>query len=125
MQRASFILVLFVIVFFLSATSSHAQVTTGTPAFGSFAGGPDIINLGNNNGHLPISVLHRLGRGGFNFTYDLSYDTSVWYPVGASGSQTWQFVTNWGWRGQTEVATGYISQSVSTIICHYTNVNGK
>src|SRR6266705_6043825 len=84
-----------------SEISTSAQVTTGTPPFGSFGGGPDVINLANLNSHITIPVLHKAGRG-LNFTYDLSYESSVWYPVGASGSQTWQPVQNWGWRGQTE-----------------------
>src|SRR6266849_4675982 len=88
----------------LSIGLASAQVPTGTPPFGSFGGGPDVINFANLNAHLAIPVLHKPGRG-TNFTYDLSYDSSVWYPVGVSGSQTWQYVNNWGWRGQTEVAT--------------------
>ena len=87
---------------------SAAQVATGTPPFGSFAGGPDVINLANLNSHLAIPVIHKTGRG-TNFTYDLSYDSSVWYPVGASGSQLWEPVSNFGWHGVTEVLTGYVS----------------
>jgi RHS repeat-associated protein len=103
---------------------THAQVPTGTPPFGSFGGGPDIINLANLNAHLDVPIINKPGRGGFNFTYDMSYDSSVWYPVGASGSQSWQFVPNWGWRGITEVATGYLSYSYTSVVCHYTNLNG-
>ncbi len=98
------------IVLTLSAGAVSAQVAGGTPAFGSFAGGPDVINLSNLNSHIAIPVFHKPGRGGMNFTYDLSYDSSVWYPV---GNQNWQFVANWGWRGQTEIATGYLSYSAS------------
>src|SRR6267142_954915 len=90
----------------LVATSASAQVTTGTPPFGSFGGGPDVINLANLNSHISIPVLHRPGRG-LNFTYDLSYDSSVWYPVAG----TWQPVQSWGWRAATEAATGYMSSS--------------
>ena len=96
--------------------SSFGQVATGTPPFGSFAGGPDILNLANNNAHLAIPVLHKPGRGK-NFTYDLTYDSSVWYPVGSSGNQGWQPVYNWGWRAVTEVLTGYITYSTSTHRC--------
>src|SRR6266852_291472 len=87
------------IVLGLTVPSASAQVVTGTPPFGSFGGGPDVINLGNLNAHLTIPVLHKSGRG-TNFTYDLTYDSSVWYPTGVSGSQTWQPVANFGWRGQ-------------------------
>jgi RHS repeat-associated protein len=90
----------------LVASVASGQVKTGTPPFGSFGGGPDMINLANLNSHISIPVLHRPGRG-LNFTYDLSYDSSVWYPVAG----TWQPVQSWGWRAATEAATGYISDS--------------
>src|SRR5258708_7398625 len=85
----------------LIVSVAHAQVATGTPPFGSFGGGPDAIDLANLNSHISIPVLHKPGRG-TNFTYDLSYDSSVWYPVTSGGTTTWQPVQNWGWRGITE-----------------------
>jgi RHS repeat-associated protein len=100
---------LFLICIF-NSSPSYAQVATGTPQFGSFGGGPDVVNLGDLNVHLAIPVLHKKGRGA-DFTYDLSYDTSVWYPVGASGSQSWHPVLNWGWRGQTEAFVGYMTRN--------------
>ncbi len=103
----------------LAASPISAQVTTGTPPFGSFGGGPEVINLANLNSHIVIPVLHKPGRG-LNFTYDLSYDSSVWYPSTASGTNTWTPVTNWGWRGQTEAATGYLSYNATVAFC-YTN----
>lgn len=86
----------------------YGQVSTGTPPFGSFAGGPDVINLGNLNSHLTIPVRHKAGRG-TNFTYDLTYDSSVWYPVGSSGHQNWQPVANWGWAAQTAPVLGFVT----------------
>src|SRR5579859_6935620 len=100
----------------IAATHVQAQVATGTPPFGSFGGGPDVINLANLNSHITVPVIHKAGRG-TNFTYDLSYDSSVWYPVGLIGNQTWMPVANWGWRGSTEVATGYISYSTTSTVC--------
>ena len=96
--------------------SIHAQVQTGTPPFASFGGGPEVINLGNLNSHFVIPVLHKPGRG-TPFTYDLSYDTSIWYPVGSSGNQYWQpaGLHIWGWAGQTEVAVGYISATQTEV----------
>jgi hypothetical protein len=91
-----------------SVGSVVAQVPTGTPPFGSFAGGRDIINLANLNAHLAIPVFARAGRG-VTFSYTLSYDTSVWYPVTSSGRMVWQYVPNFGWAGVTQVATGYIT----------------
>src|SRR5713101_8316194 len=99
----------------LVALPASGQVPTGTQPFGSFGRGPDIINLANLNSHIAVPVLHKAGRSGFNFTYDLSYDPSVWTEVTSGSTTTWQPVLNWGWRGQTEVATGYISRS-STIL---------
>ncbi len=95
-----------------------AQVSTGTPPFGSFSsGGPDVINLGNLNAHLDVPVLNKPGRG-VPFTYDLTYDTSIWYPVGSSGSQSWVpgGVESWGWAGQTEVAVGYLSANQTLVV---------
>src|SRR6266436_642909 len=96
----------------LAVSSALAQVPTGTPQFGTFGGGPEVINLGNLNVHIPVPLLHKAGRGS-DFTYDLSYDTSVWYPVPSGGTATWQFVPNWGWRAVTEVAIGYISYTAT------------
>ena len=95
----------------LLPSSTFAQVTAGTPPFGSFSGGPEIINNANLNAHWTIPVLHNPGRG-TNFTYDLSYDSSVWYPVGS-----WQPVQNWGWRAITEILTGYVTYSTVSRRC--------
>jgi RHS repeat-associated protein len=100
------------IVLALAAEAVSAQVTGGTPPFGSFGGGPDVVNLASLNSHISIPVLRKAGRG-MNFTYDMSYDSSVWYPVTSGGTTSWQPVYNWGWRGQTEAATGYISYITS------------
>ncbi len=45
----------------------------------------------------------------------MSYDTTVWYPVTSGSTTSWQPVYNWGWRGQTETATGYVSYSLTTV----------
>jgi RHS repeat-associated protein len=100
----------------IAVVQVQAQVKTGIPPFGSFGSGPDIINLANLNSHITVPVLHKPGRG-TAFTYDLSYDSSVWYPVGVSGNQTWTPVSNFGWRGLTEVATGYISYTLTSTLC--------
>ncbi|MGA2300808.1 MAG: RHS repeat-associated core domain-containing protein [Candidatus Acidiferrum sp.] len=105
-------------LFTLAAVQLHAQVTTGTAPFGSFGGGPDTINLANLNSHITIPVLHKAGRG-TNFTYDLSYDSSVWYPVTSGTSTVWTPVLDWGWRGQTEIATGYISFSITNTFVRF------
>jgi hypothetical protein len=108
-------LVLSLLLYFVASlfpASTAAQVTTGAPPFGSFGGGPDVIDLANLNSHIAIPVLHKPGRG-INFTYDLSYDTSVWYPVTSGSTTTWQPVGNWGWRGITEAETGIVSNTAT------------
>jgi|HubBroStandDraft_6_1064221.scaffolds.fasta_scaffold05637_1 RHS repeat-associated protein len=103
-----------------AALPASAQVATGAPPFGSFGGGPDVINLANLNAHWTIPVLHKPGRG-LNFTYDLSYDTSVWYPTTVNGMQTWQPVSNWGWSGVTQSATGTLANNAIYNNCQICN----
>jgi len=88
---------------------AQSPPTTGQPPFGSFGGGPEVINLANLNVHWDVPALAKAGRGGFNFTYDLSYDSSVWAGGVSSGTSLWYPVGNWGWRGITEASTGYLS----------------
>ncbi len=103
----------FALIVIVISSFALAQVATGTPRFESFGGGPfDIVNLGNLNVHFAIPVLHKAGRE-TPFTYDLSYDGSIWTPVTSNGVTQWQPATNWGWRGATEAKTGYISYSTS------------
>src|SRR5207247_10347630 len=90
------------------ATSTSAQVATGTPSFGSFSGGPDIINNANLNVHIAIPALNKAGRG-LPFIYALSYDSSIWYPAGASGSQVWTPVMTLGHSGIVGPATRYVT----------------
>src|SRR4029077_4226479 len=47
----------------------------------------------------------------------LSYDSSVWYPAGVSGSQVWTPQTNWGWRGITDAAVGALGSSWQRVGC--------
>jgi RHS repeat-associated protein len=104
----------------LMAGIASAQVATGNPPFGSFGGGPfDTVNLGNLNVHFAIPVVHKAGRG-MPFTYDLSYDSSIWLPVSTNGVAQWQPVYNWGWRGSTEAQAGYMSYTTGSNICYYT-----
>jgi RHS repeat-associated protein len=102
-------------LFFVSNMS--AQVSTGTPAFGTFGGGPfDVINLGSLNVHFAIPVVHKAGRG-LPFNYDLTYDSSVWTLAGVSGSQTWQPAFNWGWQSSYAANSGYFTYSISNPHC--------
>jgi RHS repeat-associated protein len=109
-----FLIALVLISVGLVTKSASAQVATGTPPFSSVTGGPDVIDLANLNSHIAIPVLHKPGRG-TNFTYDVSYDSSTWYPTAG----TWRPVTNWGWKGQTETATGYVTYMSLTLNCPF------
>jgi RHS repeat-associated protein len=100
----------------VTAGTARAQVATGTPPFGSFSGGPDVVNNANLNVHIAVPVLEKAGRG-LPFYYILSYDSSVWYPTGTAPNQAWTPVTNWGWRGKTEVSIGYTSYSSKQMRC--------
>jgi hypothetical protein len=48
MLRTLRFLLLFSLIL-LTVRISSAQVATGTPPFGSFGGGPDVVNLANLN----------------------------------------------------------------------------
>lgn len=99
------------------AVLAFGQTATGTPPFGSFGGGPfDIVNLGNLNVHFDVPITNRPSR--MPLIFNLSYDSSIWYPVGTGGSQNWVSVPNWGWKQQTDAAYGYISYSSYEIICY-------
>ena len=96
-------------LFFALPSPSFAQVQTGTPAFGSIVGGPDAINLANLNVQLTIPVRHKPGRG-TDFIYDITYDSSVWYPVGG----TWRPINpTWGWKGIVPSGALYVIYSMT------------
>lgn len=119
-SRNSWLVSLVAIFVAVVVSPTSAQVATGTPPLSSIAGGPfDTVNLGNLNVHFAIPVVHKAGRG-TDFTYDISYDNSVWTPTTFTGTNQWQPVFNWGWRGQTEAAVGYVSSWEVDTDCWYT-----
>jgi RHS repeat-associated protein len=93
------------------------------PDFNTYAGGPfDLLNLGTLEFRGVIPIIHKAGRG-IPFSFDLSYDSRIWIPVGASGSQIWTPVTStssnynyWGWIGLAKVSSGtpYISYAMTS-----------
>lgn len=101
---------------FLTALPASAQVATGTPPFGFYAGGPDIVNLGNLNDHIAIPVLSKRGRG-LDFNFALVYDSSVWSPVTSGSTKVWQPVANWGWTPITVGYASYIGEAIVTMPC--------
>lgn len=112
----NFVYSLFVVV--AISTMGFGQPATGLPQLASFGGGPfDTVTLGNMNIHFAIPVFTKQGRG-MPFSYALTYDSSVWYPVGVSGSQTWVPVSNWGWQGQGAAALGSVSYTTSVLDCY-------
>lgn len=104
---------LLALILVLLSGGARAQVPTGTPPFGSYSGCPiDTINNANLNANIKIPVFTKAGQG-LSFYYILSTDTSIWYPLGA----TWTNVSNWGWRGITASATGYMTMSSTQAQC--------
>src|SRR2546428_13554139 len=95
------------VTFLVLAVKVQGQVATGLPPFGSFSGGPDVVNNANLNVHVSIPARVKTGRG-MPFSYALSYDSSVWYPVTSGSSKAWTLAGN-GWLGITEATTGYVS----------------
>ena len=96
-----------------ASTAAWGQVPKGLPPFGSFSGGPDVINDANLNAHLAIPVVSKGGRGmGFNYT--VTYDSSVWSPRSSSGQAVWTPLSNWGWGGVTQQAIGYVTYNSNT-----------
>ena len=82
--------------------------------FNSDGGGPfDTLNLGNLNVHFSIPVLHKAGRG-TPFTYDLSFENSLWKPVTSGGTTSWQPSTTFGWSGLGEYQAGTLTSQVTT-----------
>ena len=104
----------YALVLLLSASAAMAQVATGAYPYGTFDNlGIDSINDGNLNVHFSLPVLNKAGRG-LPFYYNLSYDSSVWYPATVSGTTSWDAVQNFGWRGDTEIVTRYMTYGSDT-----------
>jgi len=88
---------------------SFGQAAIGMQSFGSFGGGPfDNINLGNLNSHLDIPIRYKAGRG-MPFTYDLTYDTTIWAPIVSGSSKVWLPSSTsgyWGWQSLLTAEVG-------------------
>ena len=100
-----------VALFALLTVPASAQVATGTPPFGSFAGTPDVVNLANLNGMIAIPIRTKAGRG-LPFNYTLTYNSAVWYPVASGSSHVWTPVTNFGWTASGQGAAGYLNATL-------------
>ncbi len=82
-----------------------------------------LFNL-NLNVHFSVPILNKPGRGTV-FSYNLSYDSSLWTPVVVSGSTMWQPAPSWGWQGQTEILTGFVTYSTSANRCYDPDLGWK
>ncbi len=106
----------FTFLLIISNDIACAQAVTGTPPLGSFAGGPDTVNLANLNASWTVPVVHKSGRG-VPFHFDLNLNTSAWYVVTSGSSKSWQPT---GSFGQPTVATpfGYPTVSARQTYCN-------
>ena len=105
-------IVLLSLCFSMPQMFAFAQVQTGVPQFGTFSsGGPDVINIGNLNVMLDIPVINKPGRG-LPFSYDLVFNSSIWYPVTSGGNTVWTPVSQWGWSGLSPAGAAQISYNV-------------
>jgi RHS repeat-associated protein len=104
---------LFLFAMFPVRTAAQITVTTGIPPFGSFSGGPDVINNANLNVHYTIPVFQKTGRG-TNFSYSLAYDSSIWEPRSSNGTTVWQPLPTWGWAaGLAAGGSRYVLYSIT------------
>jgi RHS repeat-associated protein len=107
MRKSAFVQLLLVALASVGSVLAQGPAK-GVPPFSSTGGGPfDVINLGNGNVHFAIPVVHKAGRG-TPFTYDLTYDSSVWAPVLSGSTTIWSPVSNWGWTANTQSNVGYV-----------------
>src|SRR5579875_1452419 len=83
------------VLFFVASATASAQVKLGTPTFGSFSGGPDVVDLANLNVHVPLPIVNKHGRG-LPVAYNLGYDSSVWVLYNSCDPAVWTPVSNWG-----------------------------
>lgn len=121
------------VLFLAAPAAASAQVKLGTPTFGSFSGGPDVVDLANLNIHIPLPIVDKAGRG-LPFIYNLGYDTSIWTPSNSSGTAVWTPAANWGftlgvpaWNGQVTYSSSgsctYIPPPYNYELCTY-SANG-
>jgi len=92
-----------VLAIFASLTANvglgQGTVALGTPAFGSFAGGPDVVNIGNLNVHWNFPIMNKAGRG-VPFSFNILYDSTIWAPTNVNGNTVWaqqNSYTSFGW----------------------------
>jgi len=101
-----------------SSLCSAQQLVTGIPPLSSVAGGGfDAVDLANLNVHFSIPIFSRPGKG-IPFSYSLTYNSLIWYPVTSGSTTSWQPVSNWGWAAQGTGVSGWLSYPQTTVNCH-------
>jgi RHS repeat-associated protein len=106
----------FTLLLIISNDLACAQAVTGTPPLGSFAGGPDTVNLANLNASWTVAVVHKSGRG-VPFQFDLNLNTSAWYVVTSGSSKSWQPTGSFG-RPTVATPFGYPTVSARQTYCN-------
>ena len=105
----------YLLIAFVLVDSAYSQTPATMQQFGSFGGGPDVINLGSLNSHITIPIRHKAGRG-TDFDLSLTYDSSVWAPVTSGSTKSWQPVSSStvpGWQGLSLAGESYYSYWMS------------
>jgi hypothetical protein len=81
---------LVIAVFGVFCFASFAQLSTGTPLFGSFdQDSVNTINLGTLNIHNQIPIINKPGKG-MSFSAVVNHDNVFWYP----SNGRWLYTTN-------------------------------
>lgn len=104
----------------LACASAYGQVLTGIQPFSSntsFAF--DTINNANLNTMFSIPIVNKAGRG-MPFNYNLTYNSSVWVPVGTA-PKAWQpvstAISTWGWNDSAVANVGKVTYNVTAGMC--------
>jgi RHS repeat-associated protein len=121
MKTIQNILITFALLAAIPQALAQSIATNGTPALGTFSGGPDVINLANLNIHYDVPVFARTGIG-LPFSYALSVDNGVWYTY-YDGNQA-----HWGADFSTAqpvgaMAIGAIFYTEKTVECEKNQTN--
>ena len=113
MRPIRFCLCILLAVVFVDSAQGQSPVAT-IQSFGSYGGGPDVINLGSLNSHIAIPIRHKAGRG-TDFDLTLTYDSTVWTPLISGSTRSWQPVASTtvpGWQGLSTAGQSFLSYSM-------------
>ncbi|HLY61017.1 MAG TPA: RHS repeat-associated core domain-containing protein [Terriglobia bacterium] len=120
MVRLNLRLATILTLFLFAVSTAHAQVATGIPPFGSFGGGPDIVDNASLNVLLAVPVLKKAGRG-MPFNYSLNYNSSIWSPYSSGVYGAWSPSGSgssiWGWTPESAGETGNYDFTQTQVCC--------